>query len=71
MMPIIAMSVVEAELHAVVLCAQDMLFVVRLMFSLGLEVQLSMTLEVDSKDAVDFINGWSVSVRTRHIEVKQ
>jgi hypothetical protein len=30
-----------------------------------------MILEVDNKGAVDFINGWSVSGRTRHIEVKQ
>ena len=28
-------------------------------------------LEVDSKGAIDFINGWYVSGRTRHIEVKQ
>ena len=71
MMPIIALSVTEAELYAAVLCAQDMLFIMRLLFSLGLDVQLPMILEVDNKGAVDFINGWSVSGRTRHIEVKQ
>jgi hypothetical protein len=43
----------------------------RLLFRLGLDVQLPMILEVDNKGAVDFINGWSVSGRTRHIEVKQ
>ena len=48
-----------------------MLFVMRLLFSLGLDVQLPMILEVDNKGAADFINGWSVSGRTRHIEVKQ
>jgi hypothetical protein len=48
-----------------------MLFVMRLLFILGLDVQLPMILEVDNKGAVDFINGWSVSGRTRHIEVKQ
>jgi hypothetical protein len=71
MMPIVALSVTEAELYAAVLCAQDMLFIMRLLFSLGLDVQLPMILEVDNKGAVDFINGWSVSGRTRHIEVKQ
>jgi hypothetical protein len=71
MMPIIALSVTKAELYAAVLCAQDMLFIMRLLFSLGLDVQLPMILEVDNKGAVDFINGLSVSGRTRHIEVKQ
>jgi hypothetical protein len=71
MMPIIALSVTEADLYAAVFCAQDMMFVMRLLFSLGLDVQLPMILEVDNKGAVDFINGWSVSGRTRHIEVKQ
>jgi hypothetical protein len=36
MMPIVA----EAELYAAVLCAQDMLFIMWLLFSLGLDVQL-------------------------------
>jgi hypothetical protein len=71
MMPIIALSVTEAELYAAVLCAQDMLFIMRLLFSLGMDVQLPMILEVDNKGAVDFINGWSLSGRTRHIKVKQ
>jgi hypothetical protein len=38
MMPIVALSVTEAELYAAVLCAQDMLFIMRLLFSLGLDV---------------------------------
>jgi hypothetical protein len=38
MMPIIALSVTKAELYVAVLCAQDMLFVMRLLFSLGLDV---------------------------------
>jgi hypothetical protein len=50
MMPIIALSVTEA-----VLCAQDMLFVMRLLFSLGFDVQLPMILEVNNKGAVDLI----------------
>jgi hypothetical protein len=42
MMPIIALSVTEAELYAAVLCAHAMLFIMRLLFSLGLDVQLSL-----------------------------
>ena len=35
-----------------------------------LQVELPMILEVDNKGAVDFINGWSVSGRLRHIQNK-
>ena len=34
-----ALSVTEAEFYADVLCAQDMLFIMWLLFSLGLDVQ--------------------------------
>ena len=61
MMPIIALSVTEAELYAVVQCAQYLLFICRLLLSLGLEVKLPMILEIDNRGAFDFINGWSVS----------
>ena len=36
MMPIIALSVTESKLNAAVLFSQDMMFVMRLLFSLGL-----------------------------------
>ena len=71
MMPIIALSVTEAELFAAVLCAQDMMYIWRILTCIGLIVELPMILEVDNKGAVDFCNGWSVGGRTRHIEVKQ
>ena len=70
MMPVIALSVTEAKLYAAVQCVQEMIFIWRLLLSLGLQVKLPMVLEVD-KGAVDFINGWSVSGQTRHIETKQ
>ena len=34
-----ALSITEAEFYADVLCAQDMLFIMWLLFSLGLDVQ--------------------------------
>ena len=71
MKPVIALSVMEAELHAAVQCAQDMMYIWRVMTCLGLKIKLPMTLEIDNKGSVDFCNNWSVAGRTRHIEVKQ
>ena len=71
MMPIIALSVMEAELYAAVQCVMDMMYIWRILCCLGLQVALPMILEVDNKGAVDFANNWSVAGRTRHIEVKQ
>ena len=71
MMPVIALSVTEAELFAAVQCAQDMMFAMRVMTSMGLKVKLPMVLQIDNKGAFDLTNNWSVGGRTRHIEVKQ
>eukprot|EP00957_Ditylum_brightwellii_P081516 6201782-Ditylum_brightwellii.AAC.1 len=68
-MPIVALS--EAELFAAVLCAQDMMCAIRILNSKGLQVKLPMVLYIDNKEAKDFVNNWSVSGRTWHIEVKQ
>ena len=70
-MPIVALSVIEAELFAAVLCVQDMLFVMRVLASLGLQVCLPMTLFVDNKGAKDICNNWLAGGRTRHIKLKQ
>ena len=70
-----ALSVTEAEFYADVLCAQDMLFIMWLLFSLGLDVQHNSqwSLEVSNKGAINFINGrCMMSGRTsRRIDVKQ
>ena len=71
MMPVIALSVAEAELYAAVQCAQDMLFIMRIMNSIGLKVRLPMKLHVDNKAAYDLCHNWKVGGRTRHVEVKQ
>ena len=71
MMPIVALSVTKAELFAAVLCAQDMMFEMRVLNGMGLKVNLPMTLYVDNKGAKDLCNNWSIGGRTRHIEVKQ
>ena len=67
----VALSVTEAEINAAVACAQDMMHQMRLLESIGLEVELPMVLEVDNKGAVDWTNNWSVGGRTRHMDTKQ
>jgi hypothetical protein len=67
----VTLSVTEAELAAAVDCAQDMMYVYRIVTSLGLQVELPMVCEVDNSGARDFANSWSVGGRMRHIDVKQ
>ena len=64
------LSVTESELVAAVSAAQDMLYEMRVLESIGLKVQLPMVLEVDNKGVVDLANNWSVGGRTRHISVR-
>ena len=63
----ITLSVTEAEAVAGVGCAQDMLFAMHVLESMGLKVQKPMILWIDNKGAVDLFNNWSVAGRTRHI----
>ena len=49
---------------------QDMLYVYRLIDSIGLLVELPMLLEMDNKGTVDLANNWSVGGRTRHVDVR-
>jgi hypothetical protein len=67
----VTLSVTEAELVAATQCAQDMLFTMRVVESMGLKVTKPMVLEVDNKGAVDLTHNWSVGGRTRHVEVRQ
>ena len=66
-----SLSTTEAELVAATQCAQDMLYEFRILTSIGLQVALPMTLEVDNGGTVDLANNWSIGGRTRHIEVQQ
>ena len=70
-MPIVALSVTEAELFAATMAAQDMLFSMRVLEGMGLQVEKHMILEIDNKGAKDLIDNWSVGGRLRHVEVKQ
>ena len=71
LMPVTALSVNEAELHAAVQCEQDVMFAMRFVTSIGLKVELPMLLEVDNEGAADACNNWTVGGRTGHVEVKQ
>eukprot|EP00957_Ditylum_brightwellii_P184860 14079154-Ditylum_brightwellii.AAC.1 len=71
MMPIIALSVTEAELFTNVSCVQDMTFAMRVLNAMQLQVKLPMTLYIDNTGAKDFANNWSIGGRMRHVEVKQ
>jgi len=64
------LSVTESELVSAMSCAQDMLFEMRILESIGLKVKLPMILEVDNKGVVDLANNWSVGGRTRHATVR-
>jgi hypothetical protein len=67
----VALSSWGAELNAAVLCAQDMMYQKNMLESIGLKVELPMSLEMDNKGAVDFVNSFSVGGCTRNINVKQ
>ena len=51
-------------------CAQDMLFAMRVLESIGLKVQKPMLLYIDNKGAVDYVNNWSTSGRMRHVGIR-
>ena len=53
---IVCLSVTEAEMPAGMMCAQDMLYMMRIVESLGLKVKKLMELTMDNKGAVDLAN---------------
>jgi hypothetical protein len=67
----VTLLVTEAELVAATQCAQDMLFAMHVVESMGLEVKKPMILKIDNKGAVDLTHNWSVGGRTCHVEVRQ
>ena len=67
----VALLVMETELYAAVMTAQDVLYVLHVLESIGLQAQLPMILEVDNKGTMDLENIWSVGGQTRNIDVHQ
>ena len=66
----VTLSVCEAELYAATECAQDMMFMYRVLLSIGLKVKLPMKIGMDNQGAIALINNWSSGGRTRHIDTK-
>jgi hypothetical protein len=62
--------VTESALGSATETAQDMLFVMRILESMGLRVKKPMLLYIDNKGAKDLANNWSVGGWTRHVEVR-
>ena len=57
-MPIVALSITEAELYSATMCAQDMSFTTRILNSMELKVKLPMILNVDNSGADDLVHNW-------------
>ena len=64
------LSITEAEAVSGSNCAQDMLFGMRVLESVGLKVKKPMQLFIDNKGAVDYVNSWSTSGRMHHVSVR-
>ena len=47
-----------------------MMFVMRVLESMGLHVKKPMILQVDNKGAHDLTHNWSIGGRTRHVDVR-
>ena len=70
MQNIVALSSAEAELIALVMWVQEMMFVKKLIESLELQVELPMLVQCDNKTAVDLVNGHQSAGGTKHIDVR-
>ena len=66
---IVALSVTEAEIISMTQASQDILHVMRLLESMGSHVENPMHLKSDNKGAIEICNNWSITGRTKHIEV--
>ena len=67
---IVSLSVTEAELASRTQGAQKMLYVMRILESVGLKVMKPMILECDNKGAIDTCNNWTVNGRTKHMDTR-
>jgi hypothetical protein len=70
MQKIVALSVTEAEIIALVQCVQEMMYAAKILESLELKVKKPMIIECDNKGAVDLVNGWSIGGGTKHMDIR-
>jgi len=71
MQKIVALSITEAELNAANSNAKDMMYVKRLLESVGLKVVLTLVMELDNQGTDDLANDYSVQGQTRNMETRQ
>ena len=67
---IIDLSVTEAELIALTLCAQEMIYVMRMLEHMKLKVNKPMILESDNKQALELCTSWTAGGRTKNIDTR-
>ena len=65
------MLLTEVEFNAVVSSAQDMMYALRVLEAMELQVELPMLREIDNRRLLDLENNWSFGGRTCHIETHQ
>ena len=66
----VTLSVTEAEYVAATSCVQDMLYVRKLLNSIGHTVKKPMVLEMDNKGAIDLMNNWTSGGQRCHVDVR-
>ena len=67
---IVSLSTAEAELIAAVQCAQEMLYVMRILEGMELKVKKPMILDTDNKSTYDIVNSYGPTPGTKHIQVR-
>ena len=70
MQKIVAISVTEAEVIALVQFVQELMYMLKVLQSMLLKVELPFVVEVDNKGAIDLVNGWSSTGGTKHMDVR-
>jgi hypothetical protein len=70
MQRLVGLCSTETELIEQCELGQNMLFVWRLLKEMELKVELPMIMECDNEGAIDVVNNWSSSGRTRHLDVR-
>lgn len=63
-------SITEAKLVAVVTMVHEMIYVYRVINSMGLHLELLITADMKNSGAIDLVNSWSIDSRTHQVRVR-
>ena len=69
MQKIVCLSTAEAEVIAMVMCIQEMMYVDKVIMLMGLKIKKPMIVSCDNKGAVDLVNRWSLGGSTKHMDI--